>query len=359
MKNKISILALLISLAIMMCLSGCGKKEDKAELVLITDVGTVEDGSFNQGAWEGIKKYAEENGISYKYYQPKEAEKEAYLESIKIAEKNGAKLIVCPGYLPETAVYEAQKKYPKINFILLDGVPHKEGKSSADIRGNVMPIVFSEAQAGFLAGYAAVRDGYTNIGFMGGEAEESVVRFGYGYVQGADYAAIEMNKKIDIVYCYSNTYFESAEVESMASDWYESGTQVIFACGGAMGRSVMSAAEKDPENRKVIGVDVDQSKESDTVITSAMKMLKNAVYLGIKSYYEDSFRGGEISYMDAGTFGIGLPLDTSKFNKFTEADYDQIYNRLIDGKVVPYDSSVIGTTDDLDLVNVTVSYIPF
>lgn len=351
------IVAASLILTMLAAITGCGK--DKVELALITDVGTVEDGSYNQGTWEGIKKYAIENAKNYAYYQPKQPETSQYMASIKEAVSAGAKVIVCPGYLPEVAVFEAQSKYPKVHFILVDGQPHSADYSDTTIKKNVMAISFSEVQAGFLAGYAAVRDGYTHLGFMGGEPEEAVIRFGYGFVQGADYAAIEMNIKADIEYCYSNTYFESAEVVSMADEWYQNGTEVIFACGGAMGRSVMEAAEYDADNRKVIGVDVDQSGESKTIITSAMKMLSNAVYDGIDDYYQDNFAGGSVVVLDAANSGVGLPMNSSQFRKFGEADYDQIYTRLVDGSILPCDDTDTGTTQDLNLVNVTVEYVPF
>lgn len=350
---------LLILLLLLSVLAGCGSKSgEKAELALITDVGTIEDGSFNQGAWEGIKQYAEQNGISYQYYQPKEAATDVYMDTIKTAVKNGAKLIVCPGYLPEEAVYQAQDKYPKINFILLDGTPHNADYTDNKINENVMPILFEEDQSGFLAGYAAVRDGYTHLGFMGGVAEEPVIRYGYGFVQGADYAAIEMGVNVDIKYCYTDTFLESPAVHDMASAWYQEGTEVIFACGAAMGRSVMSAAESATTEAKVIGVDVDQSMESRTVITSAMKMLSNAVYSGIKDYYNDTFHGGEITVLTAKNGGVGLPLESSDFRTFSEAEYDAIFTRLVEDEIVPYASTDVGTTDDLTLVNTVVTYLP-
>lgn len=354
---KISMLLLLF--LFVTTAAGCGSESgEKAELALITDVGTVEDGSFNQGAWEGVKQYAEQNGIGCRYYQPKEAATNVYMDTIKTAVKNGAKLIVCPGYLPEEAVYQAQDKYPKVNFILLDGTPHNADYTDNKINENVMPILFEENQSGFLAGYAAVRDGYTHLGFMGGVAEEPVIRYGYGFVQGADYAAIEMGVNVDIKYCYTDTFLESPKVNDMASSWYEQGTEVIFACGAAMGRSVMSAAEASAAEAKVIGVDVDQSKESPTVITSAMKMLSNAVYSGIKDYYNNSFRGGEITVLAAKNGGVGLPIENSDFRTFSEAEYDAIFTKLVEEEIVPYASTDVGTTDDLTLVNTVVAYLP-
>lgn len=302
------------------------------ELALVTDLGTIDDKSFNQGAWEGMKKYAEENGISYKYYQPQEGTTDSYLETIGLAVEGGAKLVVCPGFLFEEPVFLAQDQFKDVHFILLDGEPHNGDYSEYRTEANVMPILFQEDEPGFLAGYAAVKDGNTKLGFLGGMAVPAVIRYGYGFAEGADYAAKEMGiDNVEIMYNYTGAFAATPEAQSMAASWYQNGTEVIFGCGGAVGNSVMAAAEE--KNAKVIGVDVDQSFESNTVITSAMKQLSVSVYDGVKAFYDNSFPGGKTSIFSAKNDGIGLPMDTSKFTKFTKDDYDKIYSQLKDGKI--------------------------
>lgn len=297
------------------------------ELALITDLGTIDDKSFNQGAWEGMKKYAEENSITYKYYQPQEKTTDSFLETIDLAIEGGAKVVVCPGFLFEEPIYKAQDKYKDIHFILLDGEPHNADYSENRIENNVMPILFKEDQPGFLAGYAAVKEGYTKLGFLGGMALPAVIHYGYGFAEGADYAAKELGiDQVEIMYNYTGAFAATPEAQSMAASWYQNGTEVIFGCGGAVGNSVMAAAEE--KNGKVIGVDVDQSFESDTVFTSAMKQLSVSVYDGVKAYYDNAFPGGKTSIFSAKNDGIGLPMETSKFSKFTEEDYDKIYSLL-------------------------------
>ena len=301
------------------------------ELALVTDLGTIDDKSFNQGAWEGLKKYAEENSISYKYYQPQEGTTDSYLETIGLAIEGGAKLVVCPGFLFEEPIYMAQDKYPDVYFILLDGEPH-DADYNYKTNDNVMPILFQEDQAGFLAGYAAVKDGYTKLGFMGGMAVPAVIRFGYGFVQGAEFAAEEdAVTGLEIMYNYTGAFSATPEAQSMAASWYQNGTEVIFGCGGAVGNSVMAAAQE--KNARVIGVDVDQSTESETVITSAMKLLSNSVYDGVKDFYDGSFPGGRTSVFTAANNGVGLPMDTSKFEKFSQEQYDAIYKKMADGEI--------------------------
>ncbi len=310
-------------------------KSDSAggyELALVTDLGTIDDKSFNQGAWEGLKKYAEENGVSYKYYQPQEGTTDSYLETIGLAVEGGAKLVVCPGFLFEEPIFLAQDEYKDIHFILLDGVPHSGDYSEQRTEANVMPILFQEDEPGFLAGYAAVKDGNTKLGFLGGMAVPAVIRFGYGFAEGADYAAKELGiDGIEIMYNYTGAFAATPEAQSMAASWYQNGTEVIFGCGGAVGNSVMAAAEE--KGKKFIGVDVDQSFESETVMTSAMKQLSVSVYDGVKAFYDGNFPGGETSIFSAKNNGIGLPMETSRFTTFTQEDYDKIYAELKEGKI--------------------------
>lgn len=328
------------------------------ELALVTDLGTIDDKSFNQGAWEGMTKYAEENNITYKYYQPQEGTTDSYLETIGLAVEGGAKLIVCPGFLFEEPVYLAQDEYADITFILLDGEPHSGDYSEYRTNDNVMPILFQEDEAGFLAGYAAVKDGYTKLGFMGGMAVPAVIRYGYGFIEGAEYAAAEMGiDGIQVMYNYTGQFAATPEAQSMAASWYQNGTEVVFGCGGAVGNSVMAAAQE--KGAKVIGVDVDQSFESDTVVTSAMKMLANSVYDGVKAFYDGNFPGGKTTVFTAENAGVGLPMETSKFSTFTQEDYDGIMDKLIKGEITLTQPSADNNdpTKDLTLSASTVTFV--
>ncbi len=328
------------------------------ELALVTDLGTIDDKSFNQGAWEGLTRYAEENNISYKYYQPQEGTTDSYLETIGLAVEGGAKLVVCPGFLFEEPVYLAQDQFKDTHFILLDGEPHSGDYAEYRTNENVMPILFQEDQAGFLAGYAAVKEGYTKLGFMGGMAVPAVIRFGYGFIEGAEAAAAELGVSgIEVMYNYTGAFAATPEAQSMAASWYQNGTEVIFGCGGAVGNSVMAAAQE--KGAKVIGVDVDQSFESETVITSAMKLLSNSVYDGVKAFYDGSFPGGKTSVFTVENEGVGLPMETSKFETFTQADYDAIYAKLVAGEfeLVQPSADNIDPTADLTVSATTIKYV--
>ena len=331
MKNFLKLIILSIILIISLSCKDT-KKNSGYELALITDIGTIDDKSFTQGSWEGLKKYAEEKGITYKYYKPAGKDTDSKIDSIYLAISSGAKLIVTPGYLFEPAIYKVQDIHPEINFVLLDGTPQDGTYTDFRIEKNVYAVLYAEEEAGFLAGYGVVKEGYTNLGVMGGMAEPSVIRFGYGFVQGADYAAKELGvKNIKIDYTYIGGYEPTPEVQTKASSWFIKGVQVIFAPAGGAGNSVMSAAEQN--KGYVVGVDVDQSVESQTVITSAMKMIGESVYNAIDEFYKGNFPGGNSVILDAKVHGVGLPMETSKFKNFTKEDYDNIYQKLVDGSV--------------------------
>ncbi len=317
-------------------------------IALITDKGNINDKSFNQGSWEGIVAFAEANNITHKYYKPDEASDTGYLAAIDLAIKGGAEVIVTPSFLFEVAVYEAQTKYPDVKFVLIDGAPHTADYATFETKANVASVMYREEQSGYLAGYAAVTDGMTKLGFMGGMAVPPVQAFGYGYLQGAEAAAAKLglaDGSVAVTYHYAGNFAETDINKATAKTMYQEGTEVIFACGGSVGKSVMSAAAES--GKKVIGVDVDQRYNSKTVITSATKGFGASVQQILDSIYKsdswDTF-AGKTTYFNASNNGVGLPTTVlgeengnsfDRFTKFTRADYDAIYAKLAAGTVQP------------------------
>jgi len=327
------------------------------DIAMITDIGTIDDKSFNQGTWEGIVEYADANNKTRIYYQPTAQSTEIYLDMIEQAVGNGAKIIVTPGFLFEQPIFTAQDMYPDVHFVLIDGNPN-DGNDPAEFRteANAVGIVYAEEQAGFLAGYAAVKDGYTKLGFMGGMALPAVVRFGYGFAQGMDYAANEMGiTGLTLNYHYTGGFAATPEAQALAAAWYADGVEVIFGCGGAVGDSVMRAAES--ADGKVIGVDIDQSGDSPTVITSAMKGLGASVVSVLTAYFEGEFPGGQKLVMDASQDGVQLPMATSRFNTFSQADYDAIYAKLVAGEVPLVKDTDVQAVSEIPTEHVAVTVI--
>lgn len=344
------LISLMLAMVMMMGLASFAMAEGETfELALITDIGTIDDKSFNQGSWEGLVQYAEENGISHKYYQPAEQADDAYLDAIQLAVENGAMLIVTPGFLFEAPIGQAQDMYPDVHFILIDASPAGGAKE------NTVGILYAEEQSGFLAGYAAVKDGYTKLGYMGGIAVPAVVRYGYGFVQGADAAAKELGlSDVTINYNYTGSFVGSPDIQTLAASWYNDGVEVIFSCGGGIFDSISAAAEA--ADAKVIGVDVDQSSQSETVITSAMKGLQASVYQMTVAYYDGTFPGGQDVVLGAEDNGVGLPMETSRFITFSQADYDAIFAKLVAGEY-ELATNVIENVADVPVEVVSVTEI--
>jgi len=343
MEDKMKkILAIVISLVMLFAIAACGgsgtpaSDPDVKEIILITDLGTIDDRSFNQGSWEGVVKYAQEKGISYEYIQPADQGDDTYLNAIDLAVSMGAKVIVTPGFLFESSVFIAQDTYPDVSFILIDAVPFNGDWENPvwKTADNTVGVLYAEEQAGFLAGYGVVKAGYTDLGFMGGMAVPAVVRFGHGYIQGAELAAQEMglaDGAITLNYYYTGVFWPLPEINTMASAWYNEGIEVIFSAGGAISDSIFPAAEQ--AGKFVIGVDVDQSNLSTAVITSATKGLTQSVYDKLADFFNGSFPGGQTVIYDAANLGVGLPMDTSKLGDFGQAEYDAIFARLVSGDV--------------------------
>lgn len=350
MKKMLAIVMSILMVGMIMV--GCGTKSEGEgsgfEIALITDKGNIDDKSFNQGSWEGVVEFAKANKITHKYYKPEEASDAGYLAAIDLAVTGGAKVIVTPGFLFEVPIYEAQTKYPEVKFILLDGAPHTADYATFKTEKNVASVMYSEEQSGFLAGYAAVMDGMTKLGYMGGMAVPAVQAFGYGYLQGAEAAAAELglaDGAIEAIYHYTGNFEENDTNKATAKTMYQEGIEVIFAAGGAVGKSVMSAASES--DAKVIGVDVDQRYDSETVITSATKGLAASVVAVLDAIYKsnswDTY-GGTTTYFNAANDGVGLPTIVigddkadafDRFESFDKAAYDKVFATLADGSVVP------------------------
>ena len=327
--------------------------DGKYQIAFVTDVGQLMDKSFNQGTWNGVKLYAANANKSYKYYMPaggSEATDDDRYNAMKLAADNGATAIVCAGFMQGTALEKAAKEYPNVKFIFIDG-----WSLGLD---NVTGIAFQEEQCGYLAGYAAVMDGYTKLGFSGGGGGTNAAcnRYGYGFVQGADAAAKAKGVKVEINYSwlYGSNFEASSELQTMAANWYTNGTEVIFACGGSMFSSIANAASV--EDGKVIGVDVDQSFESTAVITSAMKGIGEAAQQALKAAEAaDTWAAwGQSKTLGAKDNAVGLPTATWSLKGWTVDQYNALFADIVSGKVT-IDGADVPEPANTD--NVTVNIV--
>ena len=327
--------------------------DGKYQVAFVTDVGQLKDKSFNQGTYDGVKLYAANAGKSYKYYQPAggdQATDDDRYDAMKLAAENGAEVIVCAGFMQGTALAQAAAEFTNVKFVFIDGW--------ALGMNNVAGICFQEEQCGYLAGYAAVMDGYTKLGFCGGGGGTNAAcdRYGYGFVQGADAAAAAKGVQVEINYSwlYGSSFQASNELQTMAAGWYQNGTEVIFACGGSMFQSIAAAASA--EDAQVIGVDVDQSFESPTVITSAMKGIGEAAQQALTAAESEdtwaAFIGDGTASITLGAAqnAVGLPTATWSLTGWTVEEYEAMLadivagNVVIDGSDVPEPASTDNVT---------------
>ena len=333
--------------------------DNKYQVAFITDVGQLKDKSFNQGTFDGVKLYAAANGKSYKYYQPANgdaATDDDRYDAMKAAVEGGAEVIVCAGFMQEAALKKAAAEFPDVPFIFIDGYP-----IGLD---NVAGISFQEEQSGYLAGYAVVKEGFEKLGFTGGGrgTNPACCRFGYGFVQGANDAAKELGKTVDMNYSwqYGASFQASPELQTMMNGWYSNGTEIVFACGGSMFNSVAAAAAAN--DGLVVGVDVDQSAQSETVVTSAMKGLASSVQWAVAKVYDGTFSeiGGKGTSLGAKDDAVGLPTATWSLENYTIEEYEAQLADMASGKLV-VDSMVaeedFAKVTDTNWSNVALNYI--
>ena len=361
-KFLVMLLAALMVFSFAACGGGgdSGSSDDGTmKVAMVTDYGDITDQSFNQTTYEACKAFCEENNIEFTYKKPASDADADRVSSIEEAIEEGYNVIVMPGYAFANAIYEVAPLYPDTKFVALDV---SEGDLTAygerEFDGpNVYSAVYQEELAGYMAGYAAVKLGYTKLGFLGGMAVPAVQRYGHGFVQGADAAADELGKSdVEIKYVYGGQFFGDADITAAMDTWYGAGTECVFACGGGIYSSAAEAAAKT--GGKVIGVDVDQKDIIDgqygdgMTVTSAMKGLAptvNTLLRAINSGEWDNYAGqiqtlGLVSENPAENY-VQLPDSTQFGDGFTADDYATLVKELYNGtRTVSNDTEKIPET---------------
>ena len=347
------------------CFAACNPKEDDnndnaMKVAMITDYGDITDQSFNQTTYEACKAFSEDNNLGFKYFKPAGDSTEARVASVEQAIQEGYNVIVMPGFAFGETVVEVAGTNPDVTFVALD-VSQGDLGENYKVPANVATFVYREEISGFMAGYAAVKEGYKKLGFLGGMAVPAVVRFGYGFVQGVNAAAVEMNiaDQVSVNYVYGGKFQGTPEITAAMDAWYGNGTEVVFACGGGIFTSACEAATKQGINGKVIGVDSDQSYVINknygegVCVTSAMKGLAptvKTVLTAIKDGKWSTYSGtvsnmGMVSGTDASLNYVQLPTATWSMTNFTKADYATLVGKIFDGTIkISSDTSAMPKT---------------
>ncbi|MBQ5521877.1 MAG: BMP family protein [Oscillospiraceae bacterium] len=337
------ILALALALCMVFAISAVSASAEAPAVAMITDYGDITDQSFNQTTYEACKAFADANGLTFQYYKPASDSDEDRSSSMEKAIDDGYTVLIMPGYAFGKAIQNVVPEYDDITFIALDVSEGDIGDLAADVPANLYCAVYQEELCGYMAGYAAVKLGYTKLGYLGGMAVPAVVRYGYGFVQGADAAAAELGlTDVEIKYVYGNQFYGDSDITAYMDTWYAAGTQVVFACGGGIFTSAGEAAAK--VGAKVIGVDVDQAGTIDGLygegmtVTSAMKGLAATVNAELQAILDGTFEGGKVdnlglvSDVPAENF-VQIAPSTQFSDSFTEADYEALVAAMNAGEV--------------------------
>ena len=335
-----------------------GEEKSDMKVAIVTDYGDITDQSFNQTTYEACKDWASANGVEFNYFKPATNDDADRVASIEEAIEQDYNVIVMPGYAFAPAIVEVAPDYEDVKFVALDVSQYDLDTASGTTdwkSDNTFCAVYQEEIAGYMAGVAAVKLGYKKLGFLGGMAVPAVIRYGYGFVQGAEAAAKELGlTDVEIKYAYGNQFYGDADITARMDTWYGAGTEVVFACGGGIFTSAAEAAAKT--NGKVIGVDVDQAAAIDgdygegMTVTSAMKGLSATVNTLLTE-----IKGGNWSKYGGTLQNLGMvsgddptanyvQLGTTQYDdNFTEDDYKAMVADIYDGKIK------IDNNSDVDL----------
>ena len=318
------------------------------KIAMITDYGDITDQSFNQTTYEAVVAFSEANGVDYIYYKPQGDNDSERVAMIEYAIAEGYNIIVMPGYAFANAIKETAPTYEDVLFFALDVGAGDFG--DWELPANVYSAIYQEELCGYMAGYAAVKLGYKHVGFLGGMAVPAVVRYGYGFVQGVDAAAVELGiaDQVKIEYVYGNQFWGDADITAVMDTWYgEKKVECVFACGGGIWTSAAEAAVK--VGGKVIGVDVDQAAIIDGMfgegltVTSAMKglypttvdTLTDVVLNGNWAKYSGKIETLGLISADPEANYVQIPMNTTQFAEgFTAEDYKALVAGMFEGTIV-------------------------
>ncbi|MEA9355679.1 BMP family ABC transporter substrate-binding protein [Bacteriovorax sp. PP10] len=296
---------------------------------MVTDVGGVNDQSFNQSAWEGLTKVKKELGIKTSYQESKQdADYPANLETLLDAKND---LIWGIGFKMADAILIAAKQNPKQKYAIIDY------SFGAKTPKNVVGVMFKAEEGAFLAGYIAAKMSKTGtLGFIGGMSVPIIHSFQYGFKAGAKYA----NKKINILEQHAESFTDAAKGKAIANQMIGKGADVIFHAAGAVGDGVIEAVKE--KDKMAVGVDRDQNYLAPkNVITSSMKRVDNAVFNVVSDLSKGVFKGGTtVEYgLKDGAVDIA-PTTTKMIPSILLEDVAKIKKEIIAGKIkIPSTSS--------------------
>ncbi|MGD9679318.1 MAG: BMP family protein [Vulcanibacillus sp.] len=338
--KKFFILVLIFTLAMSMALVGCGSSDEPApeqpgtdepgptsdvKVGMVTDVGGVNDNSFNQSAWEGLEKLSADTGVEVDFLQSTgDAD---YNPNLNDFVKNGWDLTWGIGFMMADAVKDVADLNPEAKLAIIDGVVDAP---------NAVSVLFKEHEGSYLVGVVAGLMTETNkIGFVGGMDIPVIVRFEEGFKAGVK----AVNPEAEVLINYTGAFDKSELGKAAASTIYDEGADIIFHAAGSTGDGVFNEAKSRREagnNVWVIGVDKDQSITfgNDVTLTSMMKRVDVAVYDVSKSLIDGSFQAGTIMELGLAENGVGLPENNPNVPEDVLQTVNEYKQKIISGEIV-------------------------
>lgn len=327
----------LIGLFLVGCLTlfGCSTKsteEDVVKVGFVSDVAGIEDGSFSQLTWEGIKEFqSEHDGVEIQYVTPKDTSTSELLNNIDNLVMSGNEVIVASGFAFQEAIEQASEIYKDTKFIIIDGVVERD---------NVVSIAFAENEAGFLAGVATALESQTGkVGYLGGIDVPAVVSYGLGYASGVAYANAHFDTNVEVSeYVYSGTFTDFNVGQMLSAGMFDKGVDIIMATAGVATQGAIAEA-KQRDNVYIVGCDSDQysdglqKDESSVVLTSAMKHIDVAVKDVLTEWINGEFPGGKSVTMEAKADGVGLPETNPNLSSDTLEKIEKVISLLKKGEI--------------------------
>lgn len=356
MKKKIFAMCL-AAVVLAAAAGGCGKeKEPPVTIAVVTDGGNADDMTANQALWQAASGWGDKNKEKSGCYVPEDGSREACEDAIETAVKKGAEVILCHGEEAAAAVYSAQRQYRDVRFLVFDASPHKDGKEKPGLRGNTRSILFNHEEAGFLAGYAAVKEGYRDLAYYGGEDTGKAKEYGAGFLEGAQAAAKEdklSDGAVKIRYEERNDDGVSPQFMNEVEELYRNGCQAIFTDGGGFEPIVRRAAEITGGH--VIGVRTDESQKSFTVVISAENRYDEIVKRELDQIRDGEFEGGKTVTFGTAEGGTGLTVDTMQMQNFTKEQAEAAEKKLADGGFKLRGTEILKKKDSLKALDITES----
>ena len=290
------------------------------------------DNGPDAAVWRGVQTFAATFGYEAQSFVTQDETPEACAAVLREAAESGAELVVCRGDAMAGALFEMQRSYPTVSYLLLEGEPHSEDYASYETTINTHCVLFAVEQAGYLAGYAAVREGYTALGFVGADSMPETVCYCTGMMQGAEAAAEREGQQVRLEVWLVGSGAADDAVTARMSSWYADGVQLIVPAGGRLVESCIAAAQAS--GGRVLNAGWDAAALDPSVLSSTLLNYSVVTQRKLYDFFTAGNWGDQASRterLDASAAAISMPLTGWPFSRFTREDYTELYTGLYDG----------------------------